>query len=132
MKYTFVNAAGKQQTVNIPDDYIKANRAALGISNKEAIEMYLSDEGYIENAVVAELTDKAKGTGIKAKGARKAPARKPDDTKRAIIASLFESVSRETFNGIEVENAAVRNPERIISFSLGEDNYEIILQKKRK
>lgn len=128
MKYTFVNAAGKQQTVNIPDDYIKTNRAALGISNKEAIEMYLSDEGYIENAIVAELTDKAKGTGVKTKGARKAPARKPDETKRALIASLFEMIQDLE----QVENAAVRNPERIISFSLGDDNYEVILQKKRK
>lgn len=133
MKYTFTNAEGKQQTVVVPDDYIRNAKRAYGLSNKEAIDMYLSDEGYIVDPVVEELTAKAKAKKVGAESGRKSsPRRKEDPTKRAVIAFLFDSVSRETFNGAVVENVAVRNPERIISFTLGNDTYEITLSKKRK
>lgn len=131
MKYTFINEAGKQQTVVIPDEYIKTNCRNLKISNKEAIMMYLSDEGYISNDVVEELTAKAKAAGTGAVGerkARKAPTRKPDEIKRAMIAALAEFVGSQD----NVKNCEVTNIERIIAFSIADDNYEIVLQKKRK
>lgn len=131
MKYTFINEQDKQQTVVVPDDYIKINTRNLGISTKEAIMMYLSDEGYISNDVVDELTSKAKDAKVGAVGerkARKAPTRKPDEVKRAMIAALYEFVSSQE----NVENCNVTNVERMIAFSIGEDNYELVLQKKRK
>lgn len=131
MKYTFINEQNKQQTVVVPDDYIKINTRNLGISTKEAIMMYLSDEGYISNDVVDELTSKAKDAKVGAVGerkARKAPTRKPDEVKRAMIAALYEFVSSQE----NVENCNVTNVERMIAFSIGEDNYELVLQKKRK
>lgn len=131
MKYTFINEQDKQQTVVVPDDYIKINTRNLGISTKEAIMMYLSDEGYISNDVVDELTSKAKDAKVGAVGerkARKAPTRKPDEVKRAMIAALYEFVSSQE----NVENCNVTNIERMIAFSIGEDNYELVLQKKRK
>lgn len=131
MKYTFINEQEKQQTVVIPDDYIKINTRNLGISTKEAIMMYLSDEGYIFNDVVDELTSKAKSAKVGATGERKprkAPTRKPDEVKRAMIAALHEFVASQE----NVENCNVTNIERMIAFSIGDDNYELVLQKKRK
>lgn len=131
MKYTFINENDQQQTVNIPDDYIKINCRNLGISNKEAIYMYLSDEGYISNDTVAELTAKAKTAGAGAVGERKqrkAPVRKPDEVKRAMIAALAEFVNDQP----NVGKCEVTNIERIIAFTIGDDNYELVLQKKRK
>lgn len=131
MKYTFVNEQDKQQTINIPDDYIKINCRNLGISTKEAIYMYLSDEGYISDETVEQLTAKAKTAGAGAVGerkTRKAPTRKPDEIKRAMIAALAEFVgSQDHVTGCEVTNI-----ERIIAFSIADDNYELVLQKKRK
>ena len=128
MKYTFADKDGKQRTVNIPDDDIKRAKSAYGLSNKEAIDMWLVDEGYLENPVVEELNAKAKANGVGAGTKKRTVRRKEDPVKRALIASLFDCI--QEYAG--VESATVRNPERIISFSLGDDTYEITLSKKRK
>lgn len=128
MKYTFADKDGKQRTVNIPDDDIKRAKSAYGLSNKEAIDMWLVDEGYLENPVVEELNAKAAGNKVSAPRKRSVK-RKEDPIKREIIASLFDYM-QNNFKGFN--NIIVRNPERIISLSLGEDTYEITLSKKRK
>lgn len=128
MKYTFADKDGKQRTVNIPDDDIKRAKSAYGLSNKEAIDMWLVDEGYLENPVVEELNAKAKANGVGAGTKKRMVRRKEDPIKRALIASLFDCIQEY----VGVEDATVRNPERIISFTLGNDTYEITLSKKRK
>lgn len=127
MKYTFTDKDGKQRTVNIPEEDIKRSKSAFGLSNKEAIDMWLVDEGYLTNPVVEELNAKASTNKVSAPRKRSAK-RKEDPIKRAVIASLFDCI--QEYAG--VVDVAVRNPERIISFSLGEDTYEITLSKKRK
>lgn len=128
MKYTFADKDGKQRTVNIPDDDIKRAKSAYGLSNKEAIDMWLVDEGYLTDPRVEELNAKAKANGVKGGSKKRTVRRKEDPIKRALIASLFDCIL--TCNG--VDNAEIRNPERIISFTLGDDTYEITLSKKRK
>ncbi len=128
MKYTFADKDGKQRTVNIPDDDIKRAKSAYGLSNKEAIDMWLGDEGYLSNPVVEELNAKAKANGVKGGSKKRTVRRKEDPIKRQLIATLFDSL--KIWDGIY--NAEIRNPERIISFSLGHDTYEITLSKKRK
>lgn len=127
MKYTFTDKDGKQRTVNIPEEDIRRSKSAFGLSNKEAIDMWLVDEGYLTNPVVEELNAKAANSKVSAPRKRSAK-RKEDPTKRAVIASLFDYI--QEYAG--VVDATVRNPERIISFSLGGDTYEITLSKKRK
>lgn len=128
MKYTFADKDGKQRTVNIPDDDIKRAKSAYGLSNKEAIDMWLVDEGYLSDPTVEELNAKAKANGVKGGSKKRTVRRKEDPIKRALIVSLFDCIL--TCNG--VDNAEIRNPERIISFTLGDDTYEITLSKKRK
>ena len=128
MKHTFVDKNGKQRTVNIPDEDIKRSKSAFGLSNKEAIDMWLVDEGYLSDPTVEELNAKAKANGVSAGSKKRTVHRKEDPVKRGLIASLYDYILM--YDG--VDSAAVRNPERIISFSLGENNYEVILQKKRK
>lgn len=128
MKYTFVDKNGKQRTVNIPEEDIKRSKSAFGLSNKEAIDMWLVDEGYLTDPTVEELTAKAKANGPRAETKKRTVRRKEDPVKRALIAFLFDNI--QEYDG--AENAEVRNPERIISFTLGDDTYEITLSKKRK
>lgn len=134
MKHTFITAEGREKTVNIPDEVLAQGRKER-LSVKETIDRYLSDEGYVVDPIVAELTAKAKANGVNTAGRaagekkpRKAPTRKPDETKRALIQALFEFV--DGYAG--TDNVEVTNIERMIAFSIGEDKYEITLSKKRK
>lgn len=138
MKYTFTTENGAQKTINIADEVFVQGRKE-GLTNREIIDRYLSDEGYIVDPVVAELTEKAKanGVGVKARtGKRKAPTRKPDEVKRALIQSLYDHLNgliHEDENGSwGVNEAEITNIERIIAFRIGDDNYELTLSKKRK
>lgn len=128
MKYTFADKDGKQRTVNIPDDDIKRAKSAYGLSNKEAIDMWLVDEGYLSDPTVEELTAKAKVNGPRAETKKRTVRRKEDPVKRALIASLFDFIT--LYDGVEVSQ--IVNPERIVSFTIGDDTYEITLSKKRK
>ena len=138
MKHTFIGADGQEKTVNISDEVLTQGRKE-GLNVAETIERYLSDEGYVVNDVVAELTDKAKAAGVNnagrasgTKAKRKAPVRKPDYTKRAIIDILADTVKEMRITDLTPHDVEVTNIERIISFSIGEDKYELTLSKKRK
>lgn len=133
MKYTFTNIDGTQKTVNISEDVLAQGRRE-GLSARETIDRFLSDEGYIVDPTVRELTEKAKSNGINnagkvSSGKRKAPTRKPDLVKRMLIEGLSKYMT-EAY--AEVKNVQVTNIERIIAFSIGDDNYELTLSKKRK
>ena len=130
MKYTFTTENGTEKTINIPDEVFAQGRKE-GLSNRETIERYLSDEGYIVDPTVVELTAKAKanGAGVRAKGTtRKKPTRKPDDVKRMLVQTLFECIDELGMT----KNVEVTNIERMIAFSIGDDNFELTLSKKRK
>jgi len=126
-----VNVEGKNITV--PDSYIEKQRKALGLSLPEIVEMFLSDEGVRTDPVVAEMTAKAKSSGVGAKATgerkeRKAPVRKPDEVKRALMSALFDYIASQD----GVEGAELVNVERQIAFAFGNDTFELTLTKKRK
>lgn len=121
------------KNINIPDWYIEKQMKTLGISRQEAVDMYLSDEGVDVAPEVIELTMKAKaaGTGAKATGEkkeRKAPERKPDDIKRALVDMLYDFLMLTP----DIENVEVTNIERMIAFTVKDDKYELTLTRKRK
>lgn len=141
MKYTFTADNGKEKTVSIPDDYIRTNKKNLGLTTKEAIDLWLFDNDYIENAEADALTQAAlasKGTNARVggKSLRKAPVRKPDYTKRTLISEIknsLEGLALDAGSGsIEVSNISIPNIERVVRFELGDDTYELTLSKKRK
>lgn len=134
MKYTFTTAEGAEKTVNIKDEVLAQGKRE-GLSMRETIDRFLSDEGYIVDPTVAALTNKAKEAGINnagrtSSGKRKAPTRKPDETKRALIRLLESALAQDIEHG--VRDVQVTNIERIIAFSIGDDKYELTLSKKRK
>ena len=138
MKHTFTYN-GKEKTITIPDDILTQGRKE-GLSVSDTIDRYLSDEGYVIDETVAALTDKAKANGVNGAGRvkgetgkkRKAPVRKPDYTKRAIIEILADTVREMRITNVTPHDVEVTNIERIVAFSLGDDKYEITLSKKRK
>lgn len=140
MKYTFITADGVEKTINIADEVLMQGKRE-GLSVRETIDRHLSDEGYIVDSTVAELTNRAKANGVNnagktSSGKRKPPTRKPDEIKRALIKNLEEFLSSLGESDIAdlnmIHDVQVTNVERIIAFAIKNDRYELTLSKKRK
>lgn len=120
--------------VTISDEWIDKQCELLDISIQEAVDMYLADNGVVENSEQNELDTKAKKVKIN-HGATESKERKkverkrePNETKRAIISSLINAV-----NEIEgVENAKITNVEKYIDFAIGDRTFTINLVEHRK
>ena len=56
--------------------------------------------------------------------------RKPNATKGGLIAELYEFLTKNS--QFSTENVQITNKERQISFSIGEDKFELTLVQKRK
>lgn len=130
MQYNF-----NGKNIRIPDEEIEKNMKVLDISKDEAIEMWLEDEGYLENEEQEELCKKAKENRITAtihdakdiqKKTQRERVRKENPTKRMVIAEIAKILPEFA------ENIQVLNIEKLISFTIGDNTYEIDLKQKRK
>ncbi len=121
------------KNIRIPDETIQKYQKNLGLSQKEAIETYLEDEGYIENEEVEILTSKAKQNkavkhDAKAEKPKKEAVkreRKPDEEKISIIKALADFLFTQGYE------PTISNPSKIIEFNVGENSYKLDLIKKR-
>ena len=133
MKYTFIDDHGTERSIKIPGAVLTQGKRE-GLSVQETCLRYLEDEGLIENEEVAKLTAKAKANKVGVTGERKprkAPTRKPDDTKRALIEMIHSTLLADE-NSLGIKDVEILKVERLIAFAIGEDKYEITLSKKRK
>lgn len=130
MRYNF-----NGKTLNIPDAEIERSMKILKLTKEEAIEMWLDDEGYTEDAEQVALTQKAKENRItatihSAKEEKEKKAvkreRKEDPEKEMIIQKIAEILPEFA------ENVTITNVGKLISFKIGENDYEIDLKRKRK
>ena len=129
------NLNGKN--IKIPDEEIRKNMEILDLSEEEAIQLYLEDEGYLENEEVAELTKKAKDSGImstihgakaekpKAKVERE---RKENPTKERIIAEIGKFLCQlDGISGVNIVNIG-----KIIEFECENKHFKLDLIQKRE
>lgn len=132
MKY---NLNGKN--INIPDADIERSMKSLELTKEEAIQMWLEDEGYLENEEQEELERKAKENRITAtihqasakdshKKTQKERVRKENPTKEMVIREIAELLPKFA------EDIEILNVGKLISFRIGEEKYEIDLKQKRK
>lgn len=123
--------------IRIPDEEIRKNMEILDLSEEEAIQLYLEDEGYLENEEVAELTKKAKDSGImstihgakadkpKAKVERE---RKENPTKERIIAEIGKFLCQlDGISGVNIVNIG-----KIIEFECENKHFKLDLIQKRE
>lgn len=117
--------------INIPDKWIDATTELLDCSIEEAIDIYLSDRGKVENKEQKALDDKAKTVKIK-HGAESETERKkvkrtrePNELKRQLITFLVNSLDN---NSIEY---VVSNIERTIDFTVEGRDFTITLTEHR-
>ena len=107
----------------------------LGIDMEEAVLTWLEDEEYLINEEQEELNKASKGTrvgsvvGAKAKKQKtqKERAKKENPTKEMIIAEIAKVLPNFA------ENIVVENAGKLITFSIGEDEFKLdLVQKRRK
>lgn len=126
-----------KRTIKIPEADIKRSVEKLGITQEEAIQVWLEDEGYLENAEQEALEAKAKKNRITAtihqakaetpkQKTQKERVHKEDPTKELIIAETAKFLEKYA------ENIQITNVGKLISFKIGEDDYEFNLIRKRK
>lgn len=113
----------------------------LGLSKEDAIQLVLDDKAIDKGEKMEfDLTDEQKkvskkytGTGTKKRTVYKfdsAKSKKENPEKRELIARISEFLTLIPI--LPVENMEVLNPERQISFKIGENSYELTLTLKRK
>ena len=119
------------KTIRIPDAEIQKSMKLLNLSQDEAIQMWLEDEGYLENKVVEELTAKAKENKINHEAKTNKPRksvkreRKPDEEKENLIKILADCLESHGFE------AKITNKSKIVEFNIGKNYYKLDLIKQR-
>lgn len=119
------------KNIRIPDAEINKSMKLLELSKEEAIQMWLEDEGYLENEVVKELTAKAKVNKVSHEAKTEKPRktvkreRKPDEEKENLIKILADCLKNAGFT------AEITNKSKIIEFNVGENHYKLDLIKQR-
>jgi hypothetical protein len=129
MKYTLPKSyanAGLQ--VNIPEDVLKQYRKDLG-STKAAVDKWLFENGHMAKGEYEAMTETA--------AASRKPAKrefKVDQEKSEIIDFLYDRLREyEDEDGAPIlSNIEIPNRNRLISFSLGNNKYEVTLVRKKK
>lgn len=134
MQYTVGN-----KNINIPDAEIKNLQTALELSEEEAIQTWLSDNDYISDETVEELSEKAKKNRIsatiheakaenRAKKERKPREKKENPLKRQIIDAIFAGLSENL-----PENAVIdiKNDEKYIDLTINGIEFTVNLVQHR-
>ena len=123
--------------VNIPNEWIDEMCEKLEISIDEAVELYLTDVGAIENEEQNELDKKAKAVKVNhnaqsEKPKKRAPRkREPNVLKREIINLLVEAINVNGVTDIDFDTLKVRNCEKYIDFTADGREFTINLVEHR-
>lgn len=128
MLYTLNN-----KTIRIPDEDLKKAMTALDLTRDEAIQMWLEDEGYLDNEEQEALDEKAKANkvSIGAKSERKKAVtkpreRKPDEVKDKFVQDLCNYLAEMGYSDAKVAIIGKK-----IDFSIGNDQFSLDLVRHR-
>lgn len=129
--------------IKVPQKYLdeavkrlmKSGQYSLAEATEIAIDDWRIDHGDRCEWEPTVEEEKAMRKATKVVGERKKSTtpvkreRKEDEVKQALIALLAAALGD---GDLAVENVDITNKERMIAFSIGEDNFEVMLTKKRK
>ena len=118
----------KNKNITIPEKEIEKFKTKYSLSEQEAIQLWLEDNDYAENEVVAELSAKAKHIRHYEQSDK---PRKPSTRERkvdTIKAHLLQILINSLKNDYSI--TAIKN-EAEFAFSNGKDNYTVKLIKHR-
>jgi hypothetical protein len=131
MRYTLENG----KTINIPDNEIQKHMKTFDISEQEAIDLYLEDEGYLDNEELDELDEKAKKVKIKHEASattkdkkeKKPRTVKISDEKQQLFSEISTFLTEKYGNSVEIvkEN-------KLLTVQIGEKTFKLDLIEQRK
>lgn len=125
---------GKRNLV-IPDAEIEKSMKLFGMSKDEAIQMWLEDEGYLDNEEQAELEQKAKDNRITATihDAGNKEKRKATKPKTVKVSDEKQQLFNEILSNLEdcYENIEVLKKNKLIQVKIGEKVFKIDLIEQR-
>ena len=132
MKYTLPNG----KNINIPDSEIKSHMANLQLTEEEAIQLYLEDEGYLDNDELEELDSKAKKVKIQhgasavdknEKKEKKPRTVKISDEKQGLFNNIYNFLVETYDSSVEIikEN-------KLLTLKIGEKTFKVDLIEQRQ
>lgn len=133
MEYITQSVNGK--SVNIPKAEITNYMAKLDITQDEAIELWLTDNDYMDNEEVDRLTQQAKDNKITStihkaeSGERKKRevTKKENPTKEGIIKEVAAMLEH-----IGAVNIKITNVSKLVEFEMAGNNFKLDLVQKRQ
>ena len=125
------------KNINIPDKEIEKAMKSLELTKEEAVEMWLEDEGYMDNEEQIALTQKVKESGImttihgasaekKEKKDKKPKTVKISEEKQELFKIILENL-QENF-----ENVEILNQNKLISIKINDKTFKLDLIEQRK
>ena len=124
------------KAVRINEQEVEKIAAGLGISKQEAVQVWLEDNEYLENAEQVKLDTKAKSNRITAtihqakaintKKTQRERVLKDDPTKENIIRCI-----KVLLEGKGCEKVEILNKTKLISFTLGGETFKLDLIRQR-
>lgn len=122
------------KVINIPDKEIENSMAKLGLSRDEAVEMWLEDEGYLENAEQTELEQKAKENRITATIHGAGGGKRQSKPRTVVISDEKQHLFKEIYQFIaeNFENVEILKENKLISLKINEKTFKIDLIEQRK
>lgn len=122
------------RVVNVPNAEVAKLQAQLKLSRSEAVELWLFDHDYIENAEEQELTAKAKENKVQHKAKSTEPKQKTqrervvkeDKVKEAIIQAVADMLPT-----LNATNVVIEKKGKLITFEVGEDKFKFDLIRQR-
>ena len=121
------------KVVQVPNDEVSKLQTQLKLSRSEAVELWLYDEGYVENAEADELTAKAKENKVshnaraevKQKTQRERVV-KEDKVKEDIVQAVADLLPT-----LNAENVVIEKKGKLITFTVGADKFKLDLIRQR-
>ena len=131
MKYNF---NGKM--INIPDDEISKAMKNLDLTKEQAIEMWLEDEGYLDNAEQIALCQTAKDNRITQTihGTHEKPRKKSEKPKSVKVSNEKVKLFNEILENLYKYNEKVEvlRENKLISVEINGKVFKIDLIEQRK
>lgn len=120
------------KSLNIPDEVIAKAMKNLELTQDEAIQMWLEDEGHLDNEEQLELCQKAKDNKITATIHQANKVKKEPKPKVASAEKVQIFNKMLNFLTNEFENVAVLNENKLIQVEIDGKTFKIDLIEQRK
>lgn len=121
------------KVVQVPDEEIYKNMRLLNLTRQEAVDMWLSDNDYIECPEADELTAKAKENKVSHNARAESKPKtqrervvKEDKVKEDIIQAVAELLPT-----LNATNVVIEKKGKLITFEVGADKFKFDLIRQR-